>query len=53
MQKYFNDKSTGTTFKAINKEIIEFSLFPLPPLAEQERIVERLDELLPLCEKLE
>ena len=27
-------------------------LFPLPPLGEQKRIVEKLEQLLPLCERL-
>lgn len=27
-------------------------LLPLPPLSEQKRIVEKLEQLLPLCERL-
>ena len=33
------------------KRIQELQI-PLPPLAEQKRIVEKLEEILPLCEKL-
>lgn len=36
----------------INQIIIKNSLFPLPPLAEQNRIVAKLEEILPLCERL-
>ncbi|WP_096023353.1 restriction endonuclease subunit S [Campylobacter lanienae] len=35
---------------SINK--IKEMLFPLPPLAEQEKIVEIIEQMLPLCEKL-
>ncbi len=38
----------GRHFKFIKDEII-----PLPPLAEQRRIVERLNQLLPLCDALD
>ena len=51
-KKIFEKKSTGTTFKAISKDIIENLLIPLPPLAEQKRIVEKLDNVLANIEKL-
>ena len=51
-KKIFEKKSTGTTFKAISKDIIENLLIPLPPLAEQKRIVEKLDKLLADIEEL-
>jgi type I restriction enzyme S subunit len=28
------------------------TMMPLPPLAEQKRIVAKLEEILPLCERL-
>jgi type I restriction enzyme S subunit len=36
----------------IHKDYLSHSLIPLPPLAEQKRIVAKLEEMLPLCEKL-
>ena len=32
-------------------DVLKNLYFPLPPLAEQKRIVQKLDEILPLCEK--
>ena len=42
---------TGTAGQQrIGKDFISLFPIPLPPLAEQQRIVARLEELLPLCD---
>ena len=44
---------TSSTMVKINQETITYSLVPLPPLSEQKRIVEKVDELMKLCDQLE
>ena len=45
LQDSFDNQSTGTTFKAISGEIIRNENIILPPLAEQQRIVQKIEEL--------
>lgn len=42
----------GTAQPNLAAKSLEQFLVPLPPLAEQKRIVEKLEQLLPLCERL-
>ena len=51
-QKELKDNCTGTTAKGIKAVKLKHLLIPFPPFEEQERIVAKLDELLPLCEGL-
>lgn len=41
-----------TTQPNIGLKSIKMFLFPLPPLSEQKRIVAKIEELLPLCERI-
>ncbi len=54
VRNQFSAAATGTSesMKNISQDIIKNTLIPLPPLAEQKRIVEKLEQLLPLCERL-
>lgn len=46
-------KAPGTTFREVSGKIVAAVPFPLPPLAEQHRIVAKVDELMGLCDRLE
>lgn len=49
---YLGGESVGTTMSNLNHAILSKMPIPLPPLAEQKRIVAKIEELLPLCERL-
>ena len=48
----FCDSVSGAVVKNLNSDKVRESLLPLPPLAEQKRIVAAIEKLLPLCDNL-
>ena len=48
----FCDSVSGAVVKNLNSDKVANALFPLPPLSEQHRIVQRIEELLPLVKGL-
>ena len=52
VQSQINELKKKTAQANLFLGAISSILIPLPPLAEQKRIVAKLEELLPLCERL-
>ena len=53
LQQQILEKSSGVTARGIKAKLLKTVLMPLPPLAEQARIVAKVERLLGLCDALE
>ena len=54
VRKYYSQNASGTSasMPKINQQTVSQTLIPLPPQAEQNRIVEKIEELMQYCDKL-
>ena len=53
LKEKFIQKATGSTFASISIDIIRNKIIPLPPLAEQHRIVQKIEHIFAVLEELE
>jgi type I restriction enzyme S subunit len=52
-KKVFSEAAAGGVVQNLNADKVRSLLFPFPPLAEQKRIVTKVDKLMKLCDELE
>jgi type I restriction enzyme S subunit len=53
VKKYLNDNAGGTTMANLNLKIVNEIPISLPPLVEQQLIVDELESKLTVCDKIE
>lgn len=53
VSNFFKKSASGAVVQNLNAEKVRALPIPLPPLLEQKRIVEKIDQLMALCDKLE
>lgn len=53
VKRAFTDSASGAVVQNLNADKVKALAVPLPPLAEQHRIVAKVDELMDLCDQLE
>lgn len=50
---YLNSQATGSTFAAITADTVKNIIIPLPPIAEQRRIVDTIEKLYAYIDLIE
>ncbi|ATA75022.1 hypothetical protein CGC52_06075 [Capnocytophaga sp. H2931] len=53
LKRKFIQKATGSTFSSISMDVIKNEIVPLPPLPEQKRIVQKIEEIFTELDNIE